>query len=304
MEKKPRLLHHSLSSGSLAPAFGAKGAALDAAPGAAPVRRPAPIATILARTADPAGALARLNRLGAARDVEALWALLAETLGLFGFDCVSYGLTRMNGRGSLGDPRDLLFLTNASPERLARGYTSEFLMRTPMFRWVRNNVGACSWRWAEEEYAAGRLLPDEIAAMQHSRSLGILAGYSISFAAPQSRTRGAIALTGRPGLTQDDVEVIWTRRSTEITALCTTAHLRLCQLPLQGARRPLSPRQREALEWVAEGKTTQDIAMIMGISAAMVEKHLRLARQVLDVETTAHAVAKAAQLNQIFNRPD
>jgi LuxR family transcriptional regulator len=38
----------------------------------------------------------------------------------------------------------------------------------------------------------------------------------------------------------------------------------------------------------------------MGISPAMVEKHLRLAREVLDVETTAHAVAKAALFNHLF----
>lgn len=64
-----------------------------------------------------------------------------------------------------------------------------------------------------------------------------------------------------------------------------------------------SPRQREALEWVADGKTTQDVALLMGVSAAMVEKHLRLAREALAVETTAQAVAKGAMLNMIFQRP-
>ena len=77
-------------------------------------------------------------------------------------------------------------------------------------------------------------------------------------------------------------------------------HLRLTQLPYPVQRRPLTERQREALEWVADGKTTQDIAMLMEISQAMVEKHLRLAREALSVETTAHAVAKASVLNQIF----
>jgi LuxR family transcriptional regulator len=38
----------------------------------------------------------------------------------------------------------------------------------------------------------------------------------------------------------------------------------------------------------------------MEISPAMVEKHLRLAREALSVETTAQAVAKASFLNQIF----
>jgi len=64
----------------------------------------------------------------------------------------------------------------------------------------------------------------------------------------------------------------------------------------------LTARQREALEWVADGKTSQDVALLMGVSAAMVEKHLRLARETLSVDTTAQAVAKAALMNLIFQR--
>jgi hypothetical protein len=41
----------------------------------------------------------------------------------------------------------------------------------------------------------------------------------------------------------------------------------------------------------------------MGVSVAMIEKHLRLARDALSVETTAQAVAKATILNMIFMRP-
>ena len=47
------------------------------------------------------------------------------------------------------------------------------------------------------------------------------------------------------------------------------------------------------------GKTTT-IAMIMGLTAATVEKHLRLAREALDAETTAQAVVKASFQKQIF----
>ncbi len=56
----------------------------------------------------------------------------------------------------------------------------------------------------------------------------------------------------------------------------------------------------EALQWVGDGKTAQDIALLMGLTPATVEKHLRLAREALDVETTAQAVLKAAFYNQMF----
>ena len=38
----------------------------------------------------------------------------------------------------------------------------------------------------------------------------------------------------------------------------------------------------------------------MGLTAATVEKHLRLARESMGVETTAQAVLKAAFTNQMF----
>lgn len=44
----------------------------------------------------------------------------------------------------------------------------------------------------------------------------------------------------------------------------------------------------------------QDIALLMGLTPATIEKHLRLAREALNVETTAQAVLKAALQNQMF----
>jgi LuxR family transcriptional regulator len=44
----------------------------------------------------------------------------------------------------------------------------------------------------------------------------------------------------------------------------------------------------------------QDTALLMGLTSATVEKHLRLAREALAVETTAQAVLKAAFANQMF----
>jgi LuxR family transcriptional regulator len=76
-------------------------------------------------------------------------------------------------------------------------------------------------------------------------------------------------------------------------------HLKLLTLPYSGTR-PLTRRQRQVLEWVGDGKTTQDIAVLIGLTAATVEKHLRLAREALDVDTTAQAVLKAAFQNQMF----
>jgi LuxR family transcriptional regulator len=248
------------------------------------------------------GTFAHLQRIANAQTPEEIWALHLDLMAGYGFDRVAYGFTRWRRENSIGDSQDAFYLSNH--DRTDPGFDLAFFMRTPMFRWAAQNTGACSWRWAEEQRAAGLLSADEVAAMDAARRAGFCAGYTISFPEHSPRAKGAMGLTARAGLTQTDVEAIWAAEGEAIHALCTTMHLRITHMPFRVARRPLSARQREALEWVAEGKTTQDIATIMGISAAAVEKHLRLARIALDVETTAHAVAKAAMMNHIFAAPD
>ena len=176
--------------------------------------------------------------------------------------------------------------------------------RTPVFRWVMSNTGVCTWRWVEEDRAAGRLSPTELDALDINDKLGIKAGLAISFPETCHRIKAAFGLMADVGMSHDDVDAIWDTRADEITAIAHMMHLKIASLPLRTSKRALTQRQREALEWVADGKTSQDIAILMGVSAAMVEKHLRLARDALDVETTAQAVAKATLLNVIFTQSD
>ena len=126
------------------------------------------------------------------------------------------------------------------------------------------------------------------------------AGYTISFQDSKVRNRAALGLCARLGMTQNDVDAMWMEKGHEIQVMCQATHLIFTTLPYTPPGRALTARQREVLEWVGDGKTAGEIATIMGVSAATVEKHLRLAREALDVETTAQAVLKAAFQNQLF----
>lgn len=54
---------------------------------------------------------------------------------------------------------------------------------------------------------------------------------------------------------------------------------------------PLSPREREILRWVGEGKRNSEIASILGISPLTIRKHLENIFAKLGVETRTAAVA-------------
>ncbi|MCE8527531.1 LuxR family transcriptional regulator [Ruegeria pomeroyi] len=62
----------------------------------------------------------------------------------------------------------------------------------------------------------------------------------------------------------------------------------------------LSTREAEILQWVAAGKSQQDIGDILSISHRTVEVHLRSSREKLCALTTAQAVGRAVGLGLIY----
>jgi LuxR family transcriptional regulator len=239
-----------------------------------------------------------LEKLNETHSIDEVWTLLTEQMAEFGFDRLLYGFTRHRKGNFYGDRQDVLLLSNHTREYLDAFVEGGMYKYAPMVNWAAENVGACSWAWVSENRE--HLTQAEQNVIAYNRKMGITAGYSISFRDISPRFKGAIGLVAPAGTTQDEVEKIWERHCRVIVQMNNVAHLKITNLPYKTLRRPLTQRQREVLEWVGDGKTTQDIATIMGLTPATVEKHLRLARQTLDVDTTAQAVLKASFQNQIF----
>jgi DNA-binding CsgD family transcriptional regulator len=66
-------------------------------------------------------------------------------------------------------------------------------------------------------------------------------------------------------------------------------------------RRPqLSSRETEILQWIAAGKSQQDVAEILGIAQRTVEVHLSSGREKLGALNTPQAVARAVALGIIY----
>lgn len=244
--------------------------------------------------------LADIEAVLSARRVEDLWEFLSDWLHDLGFCRVLYGLTQYKTPNSLGDPRDLLVLSNL-PKTYVDQYVNERLYHdAQMVRWAIENVGARSWSYISERISSGDLSQKELEVIDLNNKYGLTAGYTIGFGASSTRVKAGIGLALKRGYSQEDADKIWHRHGRQVQAMCNIAHLQLLSLPHYTKDRKLTDRQREVLEWVGEGKTTQDIATILGLTAATVEKHLRRAREVLDVDTTAQAVLKASYQNQIF----
>ena len=61
----------------------------------------------------------------------------------------------------------------------------------------------------------------------------------------------------------------------------------------------LTPRELDCLHWFAEGKTSQEIGIILGISARTVNMHANSIIQKMDASNRINAVAKAIRLGLI-----
>lgn len=241
-----------------------------------------------------------LHFLANCKTLEELWDRHCMKMRDYGFDRLLYGFTHYRQGNSLGDPNDFIILTNH-----AKDYMDVFLgegqyFHAPMVRWALEHEGSCSWRILRDMVASQTMTPQEQRVIDFNQKMGITAGYTISFKSVSARSKGAIALTARDGMSQEEVDAVWDEHGRDIHLMNNIAHLKILTLPYQAPGRALTKRQREALQWVGDGKTMQDIAVLMGLTSATVEKHLRLAREALAVETTAQAVLKAAFANQMF----
>jgi len=241
-----------------------------------------------------------LHFLSNTDSIEELWPAHCEQMAGYGFDRLFYGCSRFHTKTSFGDPEDFTILTNQSKEYVDGFLHSGLFSHAPMLHWAMENEGAASWRMISQMMASQTLTPDQRRVYDFNQKMNVTVGYTICFKLAAARARAVISLCAKEGITQDQADAIWAQHGADIHLMNNIAHMRILSLPYDPPNRGLTKRQREALGWVGDGKTTQDIALLMGLTKATVEKHLRLARESLSVETTAQAVLKAAMHNQMF----
>ncbi len=236
--------------------------------------------------------LDHLARITDAGDVDTAWALHCACMARYGFEGVIYSYAALPGHVDVLE--DTLILSN-HPRSFMEPYLREGWWRRPLYLRYAERTGQDSMPW--------RLLPDmHLTDAQRRRQAfraahGLTAGMSISFRKFTPQGQAGMGLCARPGIDQDGVDAIWRVHGQRLLLMSMVFHLRITTLPMLLAARSLSPRQAEVLYWSSDGKSVQDIATLLGLRPATVEKHLRLARAALGVQTTAQAVLRASVLN-------
>lgn len=176
------------------------------------------------------------------------------------------------------------------PDEWQRRYFSRgYLYRDPIVRSVCSSTESFIWsdiRGRSQDAGETRVL-DEAA------DCGIGAGFTVPMLTLDGSSGGFSFAGERLETSLDD------RRALILIANFAFAHLLL--LNERPVARPvaLAPRERESLQWAAEGKTDWEIGELMGISEHGADRHLRAARRKLGTYNRTHAVALAMRLGLI-----
>ncbi|MFC3568570.1 helix-turn-helix transcriptional regulator [Paracoccus simplex] len=239
----------------------------------------------------------------AARSAEAVWRHYVGRLAGLGFPHVSYYGARLLEASGERMIDDSIFLSSYSPRLFQEILAQGGFESVPMYRWMTQSTGSESWAWMHRRRLAGRLTRLEERIMDLFARHGHASGYAVSLSDSVQRVRAGVLLSGAIGMRQDGLDAVWRRCGQGVEALTGLMHLRLSTLPYTPPETMLTLRQREVLEHIAAGRTTPEIAEMLDLTPATVEKHLRLARKALGARTTAQAILHAAHRRQIFIDP-
>lgn len=182
---------------------------------------------------------------------------------------------------------------NSMPGHWLENYVREgYQDYDPLMR--RNHVEVSPFEWSMDDYGVHDLIANQINWRADNRAAGIERGLSIP-----DRHDGhlkIITLCGARGeLDPDD------RRALHFAGL--EALLRMHELGLEGQKEsvpPLSPRERECLQWIVAGKSDWEIGQILSISEKTVNTHVERAKAKLGVATRPQAIV-AAMRHRLIN---
>lgn len=234
-----------------------------------------------------------LAQIDAIADASELPALLTKLLDLYGLKSVAY-----LGSGVTGRPEEEPYLAvTYSPEWVEHYKASRFVDVDPAIQVGLRRMLPIDWSEFDRENDKVRRLFGEASEFGLGR-------HGISL--PVHGRHGDRALLS---ITSDAGDHGWQRlrlkymRDFQVLAL----HMHQAILRLAGGRpvehASLSPRERECLLWVAEGKTYWETAMILGLAERTVRFYLESARHKLGAANTTHAVIKAGKASLLSDLP-
>lgn len=214
---------------------------------------------------------------------------IVQEMEWFGFSCVSdWSVPRAGVR-----LRDSIWLNNRPAQYVERYAEQNYVLRDPLVRELRYSLHPFSW---DDLRARRKLSKVENAILDEGREFGARNGFIV----PIVTLSGSSSIFAPCGLDPDLSQRA--RSAIEIMGIYSHHALQRAlmeQKRHEATRAPLTRREREIMQWVAAGKTDDEIGRILAISTATVHEHIESSKRKLDAFRRTYAVVQAIRFGEI-----
>jgi LuxR family quorum sensing-dependent transcriptional regulator len=230
-----------------------------------------------------------VERLQQLDNFEEISRHVMDELKWFGFSCLS--CFSLPGPGA--ELPDGIMLNNRPAEYTQRYFERNYIAYDPAIKELRQNLNPYSWgdlRTHRKMNKAERTILDE------ASEFGFQDGFIIPIVSLSGEKSLFCPCGPEPDLCQR------ARAAIEIIGIYSQNALRRALMRRQQekvTRTPLTPREREIMQWVAAGKTDDEIGDILSLSATTVTSHVENAKKKLDAFRRTYAVVQAIRFGEI-----
>ena len=222
-------------------------------------------------------------------DVEAIASALSKEMADLGFEYVTCFTMPAPGQPMIDG---LIF--NSRPQEYVRRYIEEnTLLRDPVIKHLRKEARPYSWSDVKERDA---LTKADVRVFDEATDFRMEDGLIVPFITPS----GTVALFSPCG-EKPDLSPEARTAAEMMGVMALQAFRRAIQdgMREEGPYKPLTPREREILQWVASGKSDDEISQILSISVTTVIKHVENAKRKLDSYKRTAAIITALRRGEI-----
>ncbi|ACL56756.1 helix-turn-helix transcriptional regulator [Methylobacterium nodulans] len=189
------------------------------------------------------------------------------------------------------DRRPTVFIGTYPDEWARRYYARNYILHDPVVRGVAERASGFAWTdpdlIASDDREARRVLDE-------AGEFGLHEGFTLPLLTLEGDTAGVSFVGERLDLSPAVRGML-----TLVGTYALGQVLLLANGQAEALSEPLSPRERESLQWAADGKSDWEIGEAMGISEHGAIRHLRAVRRKLGTTSRAHAVALGLRLGII-----
>lgn len=237
-----------------------------------------------------------ITDIASAPTPQARFAALVAGVEPLGIDTVNYGFFNTDAAKSAGS--DIQFMTTMSDDWMTYYHDANLGLND------MHVVRLCAGKLTPYVWGTGTI--GNIPEAQRKTSLevaeaGLLSGMCIPLTNPLKPGVPVAAINFGAGLEETEFRAIMQEHGSKLTSLAHFMHhASILQIWCEqdGSQR-LSVRERDCLQFVADGKRHDAIAHNLGIARVTVDVHLRSARKKLGAQTLSQAVARGLLFGEL-----